>query len=231
MLGIAPVNLAMDMDPEQTGRTLAHLHEQCQDEMLQHYIMIVLDHYFVMSPEKRAENEKAMAEGTILDAVPTHMMIVHHCKDATPTTSFTFESITGVVFYRYMVREATIKIDAMWLEEAHKPIVMGRFLAMPDYRPCLFILAVPEDNKNLQTVCTDLGFQEYGPTERSYGTPEWRYCDSKHCYKCGKIPGKEEPVLNRCMQCRTAFYCSVECQKTDWKRHKLHCRSDRLRIL
>ncbi len=29
--------------------------------------------------------------------------------------------------------------------------------------------------------------------------------------------------LKRCSKCRVASYCSVECQRTDWKKHKLNC--------
>jgi hypothetical protein len=38
-----------------------------------------------------------------------------------------------------------------------------------------------------------------------------------HCY-CGK-----EGNLKWCGKCKTTKYCSKECQKKDWPRHKLHC--------
>ena len=38
------------------------------------------------------------------------------------------------------------------------------------------------------------------------------------CAKCSK---KEELTL--CSGCRNTFYCGKECQKTDWKKHKIDC--------
>lgn len=29
--------------------------------------------------------------------------------------------------------------------------------------------------------------------------------------------------LRRCSKCKARWYCSVECQRTDWKEHKKHC--------
>jgi hypothetical protein len=39
------------------------------------------------------------------------------------------------------------------------------------------------------------------------------------CAFCGKI----EKSLKRCSRCKMSYYCSVECQKRDWSRHKLTC--------
>lgn len=40
------------------------------------------------------------------------------------------------------------------------------------------------------------------------------------CYNCGKGGGG----LLRCARCKKASYCSAECQKADWKKHKQVCR-------
>jgi hypothetical protein len=37
------------------------------------------------------------------------------------------------------------------------------------------------------------------------------------CAICGK------DAINRCSKCNQVSYCSRECQKTDWKSHKLEC--------
>ena len=43
----------------------------------------------------------------------------------------------------------------------------------------------------------------------------------KRCKKCGSL-GK--PKLLVCGSCKSANYCSVDCQKADWKTHKGTCR-------
>ena len=40
------------------------------------------------------------------------------------------------------------------------------------------------------------------------------------CAGCGK---KSSIAMKRCSRCKTMTYCSTECQKTDWKKHKLVC--------
>ena len=40
----------------------------------------------------------------------------------------------------------------------------------------------------------------------------------KTCLECGIIGADK-----RCGACHTALYCSAKCQRTAWKKHKLHC--------
>ena len=42
----------------------------------------------------------------------------------------------------------------------------------------------------------------------------------KGCIKCEK----KDVQLHRCAACRVAWYCSADCQRTDWPRHKHACR-------
>ncbi|KAJ7101498.1 hypothetical protein B0H15DRAFT_413126 [Mycena belliarum] len=42
------------------------------------------------------------------------------------------------------------------------------------------------------------------------------------CYKCFK---EEDTSLSRCTGCHRVAYCSVECQKTDWKMHRPMCKA------
>lgn len=39
------------------------------------------------------------------------------------------------------------------------------------------------------------------------------------CQKCGKTIN-----LKMCGRCHKVFYCSVECQRSDWKHHKINCK-------
>ena len=34
---------------------------------------------------------------------------------------------------------------------------------------------------------------------------------------------KSDSPLKKCSQCSSVFYCSVDCQKADWKSHKSNC--------
>jgi len=42
----------------------------------------------------------------------------------------------------------------------------------------------------------------------------------KKCAKCAKSEGS----LNACSNCHLVYYCSLGCQKSDWKKHKVSCR-------
>ena len=42
--------------------------------------------------------------------------------------------------------------------------------------------------------------------------------DSKTCSACGK-----PDALKICGRCRNQPYCSLECQRSDWRRHKANC--------
>ncbi|KAI0643278.1 hypothetical protein C8Q79DRAFT_978076 [Trametes meyenii] len=44
----------------------------------------------------------------------------------------------------------------------------------------------------------------------------------RKCYYCGKA-GAEDRKLRRCAKCNVALYCSRECQKNAWPKHKILC--------
>jgi len=43
------------------------------------------------------------------------------------------------------------------------------------------------------------------------------------CHSCGKEQGENGEKLKRCSRCSTVWYCNVNCQKIDWKEHRLVC--------
>jgi hypothetical protein len=45
--------------------------------------------------------------------------------------------------------------------------------------------------------------------------------NKKFCYGCGKTSQDE---LQICARCKLVSYCSRECQKKDWKQHRLECK-------
>lgn len=44
------------------------------------------------------------------------------------------------------------------------------------------------------------------------------------CLKCGATTTKAGNPLLRCSKCKTVKYCSPDCQKKDWKKHKHMCK-------
>ncbi|KAJ6472281.1 hypothetical protein C8R47DRAFT_1221788 [Mycena vitilis] len=40
---------------------------------------------------------------------------------------------------------------------------------------------------------------------------------------CDLLDCKKYEDLHKCIQCKIAMYCSKECQRADWKRHKPYC--------
>ncbi|KAJ7884163.1 hypothetical protein B0H14DRAFT_3857189 [Mycena olivaceomarginata] len=56
-----------------------------------------------------------------------------------------------------------------------------------------------------------------GDQTGEYVPSEWttHMCDRRDC--------NNHENLTKCSQCKSALYCSKECQKTDWKNHKPYC--------
>ncbi|CAG7946889.1 unnamed protein product [Penicillium nalgiovense] len=50
--------------------------------------------------------------------------------------------------------------------------------------------------------------------------------DLNGCQVCGKDKGSNGSGLMACSRCHKAKYCSRDCQKTDWKKHKMVCKAD-----
>jgi hypothetical protein len=51
----------------------------------------------------------------------------------------------------------------------------------------------------------------------------------KSCRNCGKKEGGETGVkLKRCARCLEVVYCSSECQKKDWRKHRMECKENEI---
>ena len=45
------------------------------------------------------------------------------------------------------------------------------------------------------------------------------------CAACGRSAGEGGRKLRKCKGCRSVAYCSTDCQKTHWRRHKAACQA------
>ncbi|KAI6748349.1 hypothetical protein HG530_015629 [Fusarium avenaceum] len=54
----------------------------------------------------------------------------------------------------------------------------------------------------------------------SMGNPVTRI---ERCRSCGKPEGQVGVTLKKCSRCQKVKYCSGECQKKDWKKHRAEC--------
>lgn len=54
--------------------------------------------------------------------------------------------------------------------------------------------------------------------------PEFVYCQYAQCYKPEEVREGRTRMM-RCSACHHTTYCSHECQKADWKAHKVSCKA------
>ncbi|KAG8164047.1 hypothetical protein KVR01_005965 [Diaporthe batatas] len=47
--------------------------------------------------------------------------------------------------------------------------------------------------------------------------------ETLRCRNCGTVEAKDGGPLKKCMRCLKVRYCSAECQKKDWKKHRMEC--------
>jgi len=48
--------------------------------------------------------------------------------------------------------------------------------------------------------------------------------DCNFCQKPKTVMKKEGKLLKKCTRCEAIYYCSKQCQRNDWVRHKKYCR-------
>ena len=78
----------------------------------------------------------------------------------------------------------------------------------PDYK-------VPNAQKIINWTDHDIQYAE---------TVRRKEVTSSKCNYCGKVKGSNSGLkLYTCSRCKRANYCSLECQKKDWKKHKQTC--------
>jgi hypothetical protein len=67
------------------------------------------------------------------------------------------------------------------------------------------------------------GFVELIAVETCLGEGEWaEVCANQMCGRREQI-GDDKGRMKKCVRCKDAFYCGVDCQKADWGMHKQRC--------
>jgi hypothetical protein len=51
-----------------------------------------------------------------------------------------------------------------------------------------------------------------------------RMSGKERCRNCGRTETPDGRALKKCLRCQKVKYCSGECQKKDWKKHRMECR-------
>ncbi|KAJ7027013.1 hypothetical protein C8F04DRAFT_1123604 [Mycena alexandri] len=72
---------------------------------------------------------------------------------------------------------------------------------------------MPGRNNKSKKACTHR--DKTGSGNKEYDWAPVRFCSAHDCFKYQN--------LRECARCKCASYCSVECQKKNWKQHKLVC--------
>src|SRR5262249_39698563 len=61
------------------------------------------------------------------------------------------------------------------------------------------------------------------PSSSSSPTTPLPALTPERCRKCGATQARGGGDLRRCLRCMVVKYCSVDCQKADWRVHKNEC--------
>ena len=116
---------------------------------------------------------------------------------------------------RYVLRlNSTQVIPTAWQEEnlplgKHSP-VLTTFLS-PLYLDNPF--GIDEEDED-----SDDEKEQLRQFEAMLGVPTF---NPNRCARCGI---QSSDTLKRCSKCKMAYYCTAECQREDWKKHKIACK-------
>ena len=144
-------------------------------------------------------------------------------------------SIRGSVIIVRMEPDYSFSPDSVYkptftLDEIYKTLVFFRDSEIPAHE-----IAIQRDSLRMMRHMELTNPASYQRNVATHGTPFYvgsgirnpdqmkEDMDSK-CWFCGKMQG-HVGQLRRCGGCKVALYCSRECQRNDWKKHKKTCRT------
>ncbi|KAH9928402.1 uncharacterized protein B0H18DRAFT_1001147, partial [Fomitopsis serialis] len=132
--------------------------------------------------------------------------------------------------------EMAIKLNDTMSEQKADPAfrhVLSKYLVLPrpmNKRYTKNLVKTLSDNWNAAVdeyiaLGTDsrsvLEIEQAAKFDSDFG-PMWKSCEAPGCTAIER-PGVK---MKCCSGCKTTYYCSAKCQKTDWKKHKAECKED-----
>jgi hypothetical protein len=87
--------------------------------------------------------------------------------------------------------------------------------------PVIFAPPISKDNAGLVDA-KKASTRAYNSAPATRTQP--RQPEKEGCLKCDAATTKAGNPLLKCSKCKTAQYCSPDCQKKDWKKHKQTCK-------
>ena len=128
----------------------------------------------------------------------------------TEPESLVIETNEAAVLLRYVLRLNSAKTNRTSWQVKNLPLDEAPFLAT-FLTPLYLDNPYPEDN-NMERV------KVFKMPGRSLRSPRF---NRNICDECGK---ESNVKLKCCSKCKLAYYCSADCQRADWKKHKIVCK-------
>jgi hypothetical protein len=109
---------------------------------------------------------------------------------------------------------------------------LGSFGNVPDWKllrgeatriaigPLFSFSSMEGEISRMREAMDEMDSQTRGAQLQAGGSSSSSSSNVPRCARCGG-PGK--PTLHTCSACKVTKYCSRDCQKSDWKTHKLQC--------
>jgi hypothetical protein len=76
----------------------------------------------------------------------------------------------------------------------------------------------------MSKTCTDVNIESVKSSKIMLKSINKDFILQRQCCQCSKIDDPTELKFMVCSRCKIVYYCSQECQKLDWQKHKLFCK-------
>ena len=104
---------------------------------------------------------------------------------------------------------------AAWMPETRYEAVEEQLQYWKEAKTTEFFIKDGDNQLDIEIICLQQRRNKYFGKSHTATIKAERWCSN-----CGK---KGEGLLT-CARCKSAFYCSKECQKSNWREHKRRCK-------